>query len=483
MDISIIMSALIALIVGVAFGWLFSKSQADRARAEFLEDRHDLEIELSTVKQQLVQNAHWREECELLNNELRSLRDINTSLEADLREVTTRLESTQLHAEDKIRQMMNSEQRLSEQFENLASRIFEQSNRRVDEQNRQSLHGLLTPLRDQLEGFRRQVQDSFGKEAQERHTLAHEIRNLQQLNAQMTQEAVNLTRALKGDNKTQGNWGEVVLARVLEASGLREGYEYQTQVSIETESRARMQPDVLIRLPQGKDVVIDAKMTLVAYERYYNAEESVTREAALQEHIASVRHHIRLLGRKDYQQLPGLRSLDYVLMFIPVEPAFLLAIDRQPELITEALKNNIMLVSPTTLLVALRTIANLWRYEHQSRNAQQIAERASRLYDKMRLFVDDIASIGQGLDKAQDNYRQAMKKLTTGRGNLLSQVESFRELGVEIKREINPDLIEQATAQQEMFNPNEPVTAVDRSLYNGASDAPDEMTGPRSQHG
>ncbi|WP_419146552.1 DNA recombination protein RmuC [Pseudescherichia vulneris] len=450
MDISILLSAA-AAIAGLLIGWLATKSHADRLRADLTEERRELDIELSAARQRLVQNQHWRDECELLNNELRSLREINTSLEADLREITTRLESTQLHAEDKIRQMINSEQRLSEQFENLANRIFEQSNRRVEEQNRQSLHGLLSPLREQLDGFRRQVQDSFGKEAQERHTLAHEIRNLQQLNAQMAQEAINLTRALKGDNKAQGNWGEVVLARVLEASGLRAGYEYETQVSIETEARARMQPDVIVRLPQGKDVVIDAKMTLVAYERYFNADDEYTREGALQEHIASVRSHIRLLGRKDYQQLPGLRSLDYVLMFIPVEPAFLVALDRQPELITEALKNNIMLVSPTTLLVALRTIANLWRYEHQSRNAQQIAERASRLYDKMRLFVDDMSSVGQSLEKAQDNYRQAMKKLTSGRGNLLAQAEAFRGLGVEIKREINPDLADQAVAQDEEF--------------------------------
>lgn len=450
MDISILLSVA-AAIAGLLIGWLATKSHADRLRADLTEERRELDIELSAARQRLVQNQHWRDECELLNNELRSLREINTSLEADLREVTTRLESTQLHAEDKIRQMINSEQRLSEQFENLANRIFEQSNRRVEEQNRQSLHGLLSPLREQLDGFRRQVQDSFGKEAQERHTLAHEIRNLQQLNAQMAQEAINLTRALKGDNKAQGNWGEVVLARVLEASGLRAGYEYETQVSIETEARARMQPDVIVRLPQGKDVVIDAKMTLVAYERYFNADDEFIRESALQEHIASVRSHIRLLGRKDYQQLPGLRSLDYVLMFIPVEPAFLVALDRHPELITEALKNNIMLVSPTTLLVALRTIANLWRYEHQSRNAQQIAERASRLYDKMRLFVDDMSSVGQSLEKAQDNYRQAMKKLTSGRGNLLAQAEAFRGLGVEIKREINPDLADRAVTQDEEF--------------------------------
>lgn len=466
MDITLLIYVLVAL-VGIALGWLAAGYRVAQQRAEQLAEERDIYGELSAAKQQLAQNAHWRDECELLNNELRSLREINTSLEADLREVTTRLEATQHHAEDKIRQMINSEQRLSEQFENLANRIFEHSNRRVDEQNRQSLNSLLTPLREQLDGFRRQVQDSFGQEAKERHTLAHEIRNLQQLNEQMTREAINLTRALKGDNKTQGNWGEVVLTRVLEASGLREGYEYETQVSIETENRARMQPDVIVRLPQGKDVVVDAKMTLVAYERYFNAEDDYTRELALQEHIASVRNHIRLLGRKDYQQLPGLRTLDYVLMFIPVEPAFLLALDRQPELINEALKNNIMLVSPTTLLVALRTIANLWRYEHQSRNAQQIAERASRLYDKMRLFIDDMSAIGQSLDKAQDNYRQAMKKLSSGRGNLLAQTEAFRHLGVEVKREINPDLVEQAMAQDDEFrlrqgidsHDDEPLTA------------------------
>lgn len=450
MDIAVVIYALVAL-AGIAIGWLAASYRVAQQRAEQLAEERDVYGELSAAKQQIAQNSHWREECELLNNELRNLREINSSLEVDLREVTTLLETTRQHGDEKYRLMLNSEQRLSEQFENLANRIFEQSNRRVDEQNRQSLHGLLTPLREQLDGFRRQVQESFGQEAKERHTLAYEIRSLQEMSGRMMQEAVNLTRALKGDNKTQGNWGEVVLTRVLEASGLREGHEYETQVSINTDANSRMQPDVIVRLPHRKDVVVDAKMTLVAYERYFNAEDDYTREAALQEHIAAVRNHIRLLGRKDYQQLPGLRSLDYVLMFIPVEPAFLLALDRQPELISEALKNNIMLVSPTTLLVALRTIANLWRYEHQSRNAQHIAERASRLYDKMRLFVDDMSAIGQSLDKAQDNYRQAMKKLTSGRGNLLTQAEAFRHLGVEVKREINPDLVEQATAQDDDF--------------------------------
>ncbi|AIX75186.1 DNA recombination protein RmuC [Pantoea sp. PSNIH4] len=474
------------LIVGVSFalagglaGWLFAHFRALQQQAAQETERRLLEQALAQAQQQEAQLRqqyqmeqqqlqqrekelrqlhgsltaaqeklqhfdYWRNECEQLSRELRNQLEVNSAQEAELREVTIRLEETRLAAEEKQRLLTNSEQRLSAQFENLANRIFEQSGRRVDEQNRQSLNGLIAPLREQLDGFRRQVQESFGQEARERHTLAHEIRNLQQLNAQMAQEAINLTRALKGDNKTQGNWGEVVLTRVLEASGLREGHEYETQVNIQVDTQSRMQPDVIVRLPQGKDVVVDAKMTLVAYERYFNAEDKVTRDQAIDEHIAAIRGHIRLLSRKDYQQLPGLRSLDYVLMFIPVEPAFLLAIDRQPELISEALKHNIMLVSPTTLLVALRTINNLWRYEHQSRNAQRIADRAARLYDKMRLFVDDMTSMGQNLDRAQESYRQAMKKLSEGRGNLIAQSESFRHLGVEIKRGINPRLVEQA---------------------------------------
>ncbi|MEA9389836.1 DNA recombination protein RmuC [Acerihabitans sp. TG2] len=412
-------------------------------------EMRDLYARLATAEERLAPLAHWRQECEQLDQELRAQREVNSAQEAELREVTIRLEETRLGAEEKQRLLINSEQRLSGQFENLANRIFEQSGRKVDELNRQSLDLLLVPLREQLDGFRRQVQDSFGQEARERHTLTHEIRNLQQLNAEMAREAVNLTRALKGDNKTQGNWGEVVLSRVLEASGLREGYEYQTQVNIQLDDTHRMQPDVIVRLPQGKDVVIDAKMSLVAYERFFNSDDDGERQSALLEHINSLRGHMRLLGRKDYQQLPGLRSLDYVLMFVPIEPAFMLAIDRQPELIDEALKQNIMLVSPTTLLVALRTINNLWRYEHQSRNAQHIAERAARLYDKMRLFVDDMSAIGSGLDKAQAAYRVAMNKLAQGRGNIISQAEGFRELGVEIKRPIDPSL--SGLAQEHLY--------------------------------
>ncbi|HIF9523149.1 TPA: DNA recombination protein RmuC [Photobacterium damselae] len=383
-------------------------------------------------------------EKQYVTEQLENARAANANLEADLREQYARHFEEQKAAEEKIKLLENAEERLRIQFESLANRLFEQKSRSVDEQNRISLEGLLMPLKEQLEGFKKQVNDSFSYEARERHTLIHQINSLKQLNEQMAKEAVNLTQALKGDNKAQGNWGEVILAQVLSESGLREGHEYQTQVSLENDEGKRYQPDVVVRLPENKDVVIDAKMSLVAYERFYHAELAAERELALSEHVASVRGHMRGLSRKDYHQLHGVRSLDYVLMFIPVEPAFQAAIEADPALIRDAMDLNIMLVSPTTLLVALRTINNLWRNERQNQNAKEIAERASRLYDKLRLFVTDMEAMGASLEKANQSYQGAMNKLVSGRGNVLRQAESFKQLGVEVKRDINPQLTEKA---------------------------------------
>nr|WP_237157082.1 DNA recombination protein RmuC [Photobacterium rosenbergii] len=385
-----------------------------------------------------------RNEKQYLTEQLENSRMANAGLEADLREQEARHFEEQKAADDKIALLENAEERLRVQFESLANKMFEHKTRTVDQQNRISMEGLLGPLREQLEGFRKQVNDNFSQEARERHTLVHEINNLKQLNEQMAQEAVNLTQALKGDNKAQGNWGEVVLARVLSESGLREGHEYQTQISLENEDGKRYQPDVVVHLPQNKDVVIDAKMSLVAYERFFNAGNVAEQELALGEHVASVRSHIRGLSRKDYHQLHGVESLDYVLMFIPVEPAFQAAIEADPSLIRDAMDQNIMLVSPTTLLVALRTINNLWRNERQNQNAKQIAERASKLYDKLRLFVTDMEAMGASLEKANQSYQGAMNKLVTGRGNVIRQAEGFRQLGVEVKRDISPLLTERA---------------------------------------
>lgn len=386
--------------------------------------------------------------------QLNQYREQHIAQNIKISELKTRLEETLSSAHEKQILLEQSEQRLTTQFENLANRIFESSGKKIEQQNKQSLDFLLSPLKEQLEGFKKQVQDSFGQEAKERHTLTHEIRNLQQLNEQMTKEATNLTNALKGNNKTQGNWGEFILSQILDNSGLRMGYEYETQVNLTNENKQRLQPDVIVHLPQGGDVVIDSKVTLVAYERFFNSDDEVARAKAMSEHLTAVRNHLKQLSQKDYHKLIGINSLDYILMFIPVEPAFLSAIDNDPALINDALKNNIMIVSPTTLLVALRTIHNLWRYEYQNRNAELIADKASKLYDKMRGFIEDMEGLGNCLDKAQQTYQSSMNKLAKGRGNVIGQIERFRELGIEVKKPINPDIALLSIDELEQENEN-----------------------------
>lgn len=443
MDTSLLY-AVIGALSGVLVGGLATWFSIAQKIAQKDQELQQLNRQLAASDEKNIHLAQWKEEYDRLDQELRTQRDINREQEAELREVITRFEQNQLANEEKQRILQNSEQRLTAQFENLANRIFEQNERRASEQQQKSLLAMLSPFREQLEGFRQQVQQSFGEEAKERHTLAYEIRQLQQLNNQMTKEAVNLTRALKGDNKIQGNWGETILTRILEVSGLREGSEFETQVSINTSYNSRYQPDVIIHLPEGKDVVVDAKMSLVSYEHYFNSEDPHEQQQALKNHVASIRNHMRMLSRKDYHQLPGIRSLDYVLMFIPIEPAYLLALKEAPELLDEGIKQNIMLVCPSTLLVAVRTINNIWRYERQGQNAQEIANRAAKMYDKLRLFVDDMQVLGASLDKANNTYLSAMKRLAQGRGNLISQAESFKELGVEIKQPIPPQLVERS---------------------------------------
>ncbi|EGQ8032105.1 DNA recombination protein RmuC [Vibrio parahaemolyticus] len=386
-------------------------------------------------------------------DELGQMREQKSRLETQLREQQARHEQMNQANAEKLQILEQAEVRLKQQFEHLANQLFEEKTAKVDLQNRQSLEGLLSPLKEQLEGFKKQVNDSFSQEAKERHTLVHELKNLQRLNEQMTREAVNLTQALKGDNKQQGNWGEVVLARVLAESGLREGHEYETQVNLQNEAGKRYQPDVIVHLPQNKQVVVDSKMALVAYERYFNAETDAERDRALNAHLTALRAHIKGLSMKDYHKLKGIQSLDYVLMFIPVEPAFQVAIQADPSLIKDAMEQNIILVSPTTLLVALRTIDNLWRNERQNENAKLIAQRATKLYDKLRLFIDDMEGLGGALDRANQTYQGAMNKLATGRGNVIRQAESFRQLGVEIKRPISSDLAQ--LAQSDAFSENE----------------------------
>ncbi|MBW3806581.1 DNA recombination protein RmuC [Aeromonas jandaei] len=426
-------AALLALGTGWLIGRRSSTAQAQelllaQERYQALQERFD---ELQDERQQGQQKLDQQQ-------------TLLIKLTARLKDAEATLRSERLAAAEKLQLQQEAEQRLSQQFENLANRIFEQNSGNFRELNQNSLDLLLTPLKEQLEGFRRQVGETHAQETAQRHSLKFELERLAELNARMTEEAAALTRALKGDSKQQGNWGEVVLARILSECGLREGHEYHTQVNIEVEKGKRYQPDVIVHLPQEKDIIIDAKVSLTAYERWYNAEDELEKSVALKEHIASVRNHIRELGRKDYQQLPGVRTLDYVLMFVAVEPAFLTAMEADPSLVRYGLDNNILLVSPTNLMVALRTIENLWRYERQNQNARQIAERAGRLYEKLRLFVEEMQQMGGSLHKAQESYDKAMGRLVNGRGNLIAQVERFRELGVEVTKSLPEPLVERA---------------------------------------
>ncbi|WP_144206681.1 DNA recombination protein RmuC [Shewanella donghaensis] len=352
------------------------------------------------------------------------------------------IEKTALN--DKIVLLETAEERLKLQFENLANRIFEEKTENFKKQNVTQMDGVLGPLKQQLEGFRQQVRESYSQEQTERSALKHQLDDLKALNLQMSQDAVNLTKALKGDNKQQGNWGEVILERVLQESGLREGHEYDTQQDLKDEQGKRFKPDVIVHLPEQKDVVIDAKMSLIAYERFFNSEDELVQQQAIKELALSIRQHIKGLSHKDYHKLHGLKSLDYVLMFIPIEPAFLLALESDPSLVNFALDHNIMLVSPTNLLVALRTINNIWRYEYQNQNAQTIAAQAGKIYDKLCSYVDDMDKLGRALETADKTYQQAMNKLSQGKGNLIRQAHVMQKLGVETSKNLDPQLINKA---------------------------------------
>lgn len=358
-------------------------------------------------------------------------------------ELEARLETERSSHNEKLKTLEQAREQLKQEFQNLANRIFDEKSKRFSENNKENLGHLLNPLRDQLGDFKRRVEDVYDKEAKDRRALHEQIGHLKQLNQQMSEDAINLTSALKGENKTQGNWGEVVLERALEESGLRKGHEFELQVSVSQEGK-RYQPDAIIRLPDGKDIIVDSKVSLTAYEQYCSTDDEAEKERFLREHILSVRGHIKGLSDKAYETLEGIRSLDFVLLFIPVEGAFLLALEREATLFKEAFDRNIMLVSPATLMVTLRTIHNIWRYEHQNQNAKEIAKRGGELHDKFVGFVESVEEIGKNLNRTQQSFETAHKRLVSGRGNLVNQVAMLQKLGADGKKKITQDLLEKA---------------------------------------
>lgn len=367
-------------------------------------------------------------ERERLQAELRSV-------EAKWAALTAERDTMQREMAEKLKIQAQSRDDLQVVFRDLAQRVLEEKGLSFSEQNRQQVDQLLTPLREQLKGFRERVDHVYDTEARERHALKQEIFNLRELNQRINDEAIALTRALKGEKKAQGNWGEVVLARVLEESGLREGHEYEVQVAQRDDEGRLKQPDVIVHLPEGRDIVIDSKVSLVDYERYVNADDERERQQAINAHIAALRTHVRGLSEKRYQDLPGVRTLDFVFIFLPIEAAFMAAVEHDPTLFREAFERHIIIVSPTTLLASLRTVESIWRYERQNRNADQIALEAGKLYDKLATALEHLELLERALTRAQDAYRKSMSSLT-GQGGLASKVEKLRELGAKARKHL-----------------------------------------------
>lgn len=398
------------------------------------------EVELSQVERDNSRDAAhaWSVERSLKETELRRLDAHAAALAAELRE-------QQDSHQQRLNDLQGSRDELRAQFAELAGKIFDEREQRFADTSNERLGQLLDPLKERIQSFEKRVEESYQQEARERFSLAKELERLQQLNLRLSDEATNLTRALKGQ-KTQGNWGELILERVLEHAGLEKGREYQTQVSLKGPDGERFQPDVLIMLPGDKQVVVDSKVSLTAYQQYVSADDDVIGQAALKQHVLSLRNHVKGLAGKDYKRLEGLHSLDFVLLFVPIEAAFSAALQAEPNLFQEAFDRNIVIVSPTTLLATLRVIDSLWKQERQSQNAREIAERAGWLYDKFVLFIQDLDEVGNRLQQLDKAYAAARNKLTDGRGNLVSRSEQLKLLGARASKSLPTELLERAMA-------------------------------------
>lgn len=373
-------------------------------------------------------------ELTLLNSKLEDeKRFLRESYELKLINQGKIFETKEQNLNEKISLLVDSKQQMKLEFENLATKIFEENQKKSNV----NLNQVLTSFKDQLDSFGKRVNDIYNDETKQRVSLLTEIKNLKELNNQISSDAINLTKALKGQNKTQGDWGEMILSSILEQTGLREGKEYNVQGSFSDAEGRRLRPDVIVHLPSKKDIIIDSKVSLNAYLTYCQSDDKIEKEVASKELIKSINAHIKGLSSKKYESIEGVTTLDFVLLFIPIEGAFLLATSSDDTLFKMAFDNNIMLVSPSTLYVTLRTIENIWRNEHQNENAQLISKKAAELYDKFAGFVSDIEDIGTHLGRTQKSYDAAMNKLSIGNANLIRRAEEFLDLGVKPKKQIS----------------------------------------------
>ncbi|MGK2907071.1 MAG: DNA recombination protein RmuC [Desulfuromonadales bacterium] len=458
-DLTWLIATLITgFVLGLFPAILLVKTRVDAAR---MSGRQELSSELATLDERLASgNARLeRHETELRgkNEKLDRLILERIDLERDKSRLSTELKEETRRSGENLQILNDARKELQIQFENLANQIFAEKTKTFADQSKANLDTILTPFKEKIVEFEKKITEVYITEDKERHSLIKEVQRLQELNQKIGEDAANLTKALKGDAKTQGTWGEIILERILEESGLRKGIEYDSQGGFRDTDGKLLKPDVVVHLPEEKDIIIDSKVSLVAYEKYVRTEDGDERDRAVKDHLMSINAHLKSLESKRYDELPGIKSLDFVLMFIPIESAFMLAIDKDSEIFRKAFDQNIMIVSPSTLLVTLRTIQSIWRYEYQNKNALEIAEKAGSLYDKFVGFVADLEKLGDQIDNTQKAYDGAHNKLISGKGNLVSRAQMLIDLGVKSRKRLPASVIQEAelgTPLVEQGNPD-----------------------------
>jgi DNA recombination protein RmuC len=436
------LSALIFSFIGLFIGKILAKLNFAKEKTTLEKEKSTLEERAALLQESkdMVENNYIELQKELKNNqqEKEGLITVNTRQDADNKNLQLKLDEHKIEVE-------KLQEKFTKEFENLANKILEEKSNKFTQQNKENLKIILNPLQEKIKVFEDKV-DKTHKESIDYHAaLRQQILGLKELNQQMSKETINLTKALKGDNKTQGNWGELVLERVLEKSGLEKDREYYVQQSFTNEEGKRVLPDVVIHLPDNKKMVVDSKVSLTAYEQFVNEEDDTLKAQFLKEHIASLKRHIEQLSEKKYEDIYQIESPDFVLLFIPIEPAFAVAINHDNYLYNKAFEKNIVIVTPTTLLATLRTIDSMWNNEKQQRNALEIARQAGALYDKFQGLLSDLITIGKRIDDSKKEYANAMNKLTDGRGNLITSVEKLKKMGAKAKKSIPEKIIDKAS--------------------------------------
>lgn len=445
----LILYLIIALLIGALASWYVTQSTLHaqhQALQSQLSTTHQAAQADLTAQQQTLQAQLESATTQL--SETKEALALAQSRHLELAQDIAKLETTNQGLQEKLKgqqqEVVAAQEKLTLQFKDLANTLLEEKSKKFTDQNKVQIEGILKPLGERIQAFEQQVAQTHKDSLERNVALRTEIKRLSELNTQVTKEAENLAKAIKGDTKTQGNWGEFILESVLEKSGLVKDREYTIQASEVTAEGKRYQPDVVVKLPDHKHLIIDAKVSLVSYEQFFNADEDTVKELALKKHLQSIRRHIKTLSEKNYQHLYNLQGLDFVLMFIPMEPAFGLAVQQDPTLFNEAYAKNIVIVSPSTLIATLRTIASIWKNEYQSQHAMEIAQQGGALYDKFVGFVEDLKGIGRQVASTQKTYVDAMKKLSEGRGNLINRAEKIKALGARTTKALDPRLIDYA---------------------------------------